>query len=590
MDGRKIVTIFLNDADRSSQLARALEVERFQPILPENSDTFHQLLSRQRTDLVVIDQSLPGFLTGLEILGRLYDDLIRPVTILIGQLSPEEQKAARRLGVDAVLPEEAGCDQVRLAALHAFAAGNRLAFQLPPEARRLVQVTEVEPLPQLLVRMCQYLEDEESVSLLTLANEILTDARVTAQILKLANSSAMGRVCKTTNVYEAVKYLGLRRTLALAISDGMFRYGKSLSTSVSGGMNFWYLNRSVLIAGTAAAFAGELERISAETAYVLGLLQDIGMIVMARTFREDYTRLLDRTNRIGHLRLENIERNNFQMTHAEVSAALLLKWQLPTSLVRMVLHHHDSAQVAERSSIEEGFSRVMGVGESVANLLDNRSPQRFIEFNRRLEFYGRGQQRLLHTAIREGVNRAVDSSRLFNIPVPDEQQIADLISHMTEMVANCGESLPVAAPAARPHPELAESDESHPLTLLLIDDDEANVQLVREVMTELNAHLLVAADEDTACRYASGADVVLCDVQYRGGIRMNMIRRLRLAGYRGPIAIGSYDQSRNTVTTCIKFGIEDYLVKPLTSEILLAKLTEYGFLPNPQLCSGSVGG
>src|SRR5689334_16369345 len=68
MSSKRIVAIFLEDADRAEKLAAELSRAEIDPLISRTADDFHKVLNYQRVDLVVIDNDLPGFLTGLEIL------------------------------------------------------------------------------------------------------------------------------------------------------------------------------------------------------------------------------------------------------------------------------------------------------------------------------------------------------------------------------------------------------------------------------------------------------------------------------------------------------------------------------------------
>ena len=65
-----------------------------------------------------------------------------------------------------------------------------------------------------------------------------------------------------------------------------------------------------------------------------------------------------------------IERSELGCTHAEVSAAMLERWQLPASLIVPVLHHLEPPQDAARLGIDPGLHRVMLIGEAMADLID----------------------------------------------------------------------------------------------------------------------------------------------------------------------------------------------------------------------------
>src|SRR5579863_8767876 len=112
MSNRRIVAIFLADAERARQLASELTSDNVEPLLSETVEELQQAANYQRIDLLAIDNDLPGFLTGLEILERLNGDLLSPPTILIGNLTPEMKARAGKLGIQTRLA--AGADVAAL--------------------------------------------------------------------------------------------------------------------------------------------------------------------------------------------------------------------------------------------------------------------------------------------------------------------------------------------------------------------------------------------------------------------------------------------------------------------------------------------
>lgn len=586
MSSRPIAAVLFRDETRAQALAQLLESEGLDPKVACNTDQFYDLVNRERADLVMVEHRLRGFLTGLEILERLYDDLLRPPTMLIADLNPDEDRRARRLGIDSVIDVNMPLEELASAARSVVAHSRNLFLPVPLAARQLVQDSDcIRPLPQLLVRMCSYL-NQESPSLDSLARDIAVDPKATAELLKLANSSAMGRAYRTPDVYSAVKYLGVRKTISLIISAGMLRAQSGLLADLPEEVRSWYNGRSVLIASTAAAFASSVEGISPETAYILGLLQDLGCLLLAYAYPDRYVRHLQRVRQIGHLRLECVEQDDFGFMHADVSAALLMKWELPLSLTTMVLDHHNPERVAERSALHQAFVRVMQVGEAVADLADNRSTHRYLLLHQQLLTYNREQLSLCHAALKDGVSRMLESSRIFRVPIPNEEMLMQLTSKMSRFAGSPLEAAARAEQArlqAKMTPEqaaVAPTSYNVPIPdiprLLVIDDEAGMVELIRIHLAAYGVEVCSAATSEQARRLAGTCQAIVCDVHLGRESGAQVVRLLRADGFTGPVIMMSADRSRATVEACISAGIDDYLIKPFSMDTLRAKLEKHG--------------
>ncbi|MBA3312808.1 MAG: HDOD domain-containing protein [Planctomycetota bacterium] len=160
---------------------------------------------------------------------------------------------------------------------------------------------------------------------------------------------------------------------------------------------------------------------SPDTAFLLGLIQDIGIAVIANATGERYARSVGRVQHVPQLLLHNVERSEFGHTHADVSAALLQKWEMPASLVDPVLAHHGGN--VPPSKVGQGFVRVMRIGEAIADLADSQCPQQRNVLNDLLAGYSSDKQRRCTEAMAEGVARAVEATALLRLPVPKPQSM-----------------------------------------------------------------------------------------------------------------------------------------------------------------------
>ncbi len=605
MNGRPIAVVYLRETETARQLARLLEASDLQAHVAQGVDDFYQLLNHERVDLVVIEHRLQGFFTGLEILQRLYGDLLRPPTLLVGNLSQAEARRASELGIDRVAAERTELSQLAADARVVMANSRHTMVDVPSEARRLVQEADcIRPLPQLLVRLSSFLNDDVA-SLEDLARDISVDPKVTAELLRLTNSSALGRTYKTTNVLEAVKFLGVRRTIGLVLSAAMFRAQAGLLGTLPSWIGPWYRSRSVLVASASASFAATLEQLSPDTAYILGLLQDTGILVLAQAYGHRYAQLLQRTREIAALRLERIEEFEFGITHADVSAALLLKWDIPASLATMVLNHHKPQRLQQRSSTEQGFARCMRIAEALANLLDNRAAPRVHALNALLVDYGADKGRFCRAALRDSVARTLESSRIFNVPVPAEPVLQALVARMAEIggaaadtadgdaamappdltadiaasAAPCappsdGEPLAVPASAAPPHgrPPAAMRPE-----VAILSDDKGLASAARRLL--LSTGLSVAyCNEAELQPHLDAARLLLCDLDLRSGDCLQIVQRAREQSFCGRILLLCQSAAASTAAQYLNAGIDDLVLKPVSLQGLLGPMQRFGLL------------
>lgn len=444
MTRKNVIVVLLKDSQQAHELAAALAPARV--IVTRSADDFRRALAEECVNVAVVEHKLDGETTGLAMLQGVYTDLFRPRALLVGEPAPLERDAATRLGIDVVRSappaELAKVVNVRCAAEVAARPS------LPFEVRKFVANADfIGPNPQLLIKLVNYL-DVESASIKELARDVSVDPRTTAELLKLTNSAACGLRRKATTVNEAVNLLGIRRTVSLILSAGVVSTQRGLMQGVPEKTAQWFQRRSVQIASVAATFAGEMEKVTADTAHVLGLLQDLGILILYKTFPSRYATLLERVNSIGHLQLAAGEQQAFGFTHAAVTAALLEKWELPDSFVQLALAHHDAEDADDLPEIERRFRRSMQIGEAVADCVDSPTVHRQHMLQRRLSHYGAESAERVKACVEKATAKASELCTLFSMPAPDPLEISLLIPELQGLVGDFAEPAEAATVCA----------------------------------------------------------------------------------------------------------------------------------------------
>ena len=85
-----------------------------------------------------------------------------------------------------------------------------------------------------------------------------------------------------------------------------------------------------------------------EIIFTTALLHDIGKVVLMRAGADEYTALLMEAKESGHSPLE-AEKNQLRMTHSEVGALLLKRWNFPPNIIAAVQFHHRPAAAGEHA-------------------------------------------------------------------------------------------------------------------------------------------------------------------------------------------------------------------------------------------------
>jgi len=207
------------------------------------------------------------------------------------------------------------------------------------------------------------------------------DPALCAHLLKIANSAFYGLRSRVTGVEHAVALLGsaaVRNVARAASLAQVFRGGTSPPFSLTA---LW--RHSVGVAAACRWLARERGVGDPEEAFVAGLLHDIGMVVELQADRGGFAAALQE-GPVGGADLCAAERRHLGADHAQFGAALCESWGLPSSLCRLVAHHHDPQGLgaAERAAgalvpVAEGLAVRFEHGiETAAPEPDRLDPER----------------------------------------------------------------------------------------------------------------------------------------------------------------------------------------------------------------------
>ena len=426
---RVSVGVLLAKPERSVALEAVLPERLFQVIALQSAEELHQAFQNRCFDVLVIENRLPGSLCGLEVLERVLCELQHPETLLLIEPTNEHKRIARELGIRRLLSPLTAADTVAEAIRELARNRQKIWVKIRPEARSLVEkAKEIVPLPPLVVNLTPFLTMADSaLSPPELAASIAVDPRVSAHLLSCVNGAGLGGTQLVGSVRDAVALLGVRRSISVVLASQTVFAQKQLTRSALGGNAVWYQKRTILIASASFAFAKHLSQVSEETAYVLGLLQNVGISGFARALGTRYERLLGRFRQTGPLRLEVLETAEYRANHAELSAAIFERWGLPQALIAPVCDHHTYPIDPEKPRTEQWYLQVMQAAEAFANLMDGHLPHRFPLFLQLLKQLGPVNLATMRRALCETVQKTAESGAIFHVPVDGQYEMNQLV-------------------------------------------------------------------------------------------------------------------------------------------------------------------
>jgi diguanylate cyclase (GGDEF)-like protein len=186
---------------------------------------------------------------------------------------------------------------------------------------------------------------KEEVDLNEIASTITKDPALAGKILKTVNSSFYGRSHTVSTVSHALVIMGLQSVKTLVLGFSLCANLRADKSSGFDHMTYW---RSSIYAATAAKLIAEKTRtVQLEEAFLAGLLENIGMLVLDKVMGEEYGAIVASASH--HHMLPEIETARLGINHAEAGGILAEMWNLPPVLATPIAFHHDTAKVTDQT-------------------------------------------------------------------------------------------------------------------------------------------------------------------------------------------------------------------------------------------------
>jgi HD-like signal output (HDOD) protein/ActR/RegA family two-component response regulator len=315
----------LLDADR----------DQWQTYLAPNGETALKLLHKSAYDVVVSDMQMPG-MNGIELLTEVRKLHPHTSRIIISGFTDQAEAADSLKCTHLFIPKPFDAKILRSTLSR---IGSLDAYLKDEKLRALAGKMRALPsFPTLYLEIIREIESPNS-SIQAIANIVAKDPGITAKILQVANSAAMGMSEKVSDPADAVQLLGLSTVRSLVLSAqvyGNFAPGRLKGFSADA---LWsHLMKCADLARTLMR-RERADYSETEDAFTAGMLHDIGKLMLADSLPEEFGVALALAAAEGISQSE-AEQQVLGATHSGLAAYLLGLWGLPAGIVEAVAFHH----------------------------------------------------------------------------------------------------------------------------------------------------------------------------------------------------------------------------------------------------------
>ena len=167
---------------------------------------------------------------------------------------------------------------------------------------------------------------------------VKTDPSLVANVLKVVNSPYYGIRNKVDTISRAISIIGMDDLYNIITSVVAVNSFSKIATDLVKPSTFW--RHSFCTAILARKLAKKCNVLHTERLYVVGLLHDIGNLILYSKFPEESEKIIRESDgdEEVHYRLE---KEMLGYTHADIGAELLSQWGLPDILTSTIRQHHE---------------------------------------------------------------------------------------------------------------------------------------------------------------------------------------------------------------------------------------------------------
>lgn len=227
--------------------------------------------------------------------------------------------------------------------------------------RFVAQAGDLYSLPAVAMEVLELASDAKADAR-RLKECIERDPALTTKILRVVNSSLFGLAQQVSDLNQALALLGMKPlkllVLGFSLPDAMFE-------EIQADVLSRYWQRTLVKSIAAREISERIRTGIGDEAFIAGLLQDIGQLVLVKCAGQPYVRFIHNVQNSSR-DVRQLERRALGFDHVQLSAELLHRWGLPGLIVEAIAGANASDSVSGSSN---PLVRVLDLAELVATLL-----------------------------------------------------------------------------------------------------------------------------------------------------------------------------------------------------------------------------
>jgi len=225
---------------------------------------------------------------------------------------------------------------------------------------RIRNIQQLPVMPQIAADLLQ-LRNSKDATVEQLAETIVIDPAISAQVIRYANSSFFGQSGKVKSLSDAIfRVLGYETVMHLALGISM---GKVFHLSAGGPVGqtrIWQnATYSAALCQKLASKTDWNQPLKPGIAYLCALLHNIGFMVIGQLFKHEF-QWLNKVIQVEHeAPVTLVEQRLLGVDHTDVATILMTEWNMPEEVIAVAQHHHDDNYNGDHA----GYVKLMQIAD-----------------------------------------------------------------------------------------------------------------------------------------------------------------------------------------------------------------------------------
>ncbi|MDR3089224.1 MAG: GGDEF domain-containing protein [Desulfobulbaceae bacterium] len=306
---------------------------------------------------------------------------------------------------------------------------------------------ELPTLPAVAATLLN-MTSRDDTTLTDIADLVAHDVSLSAKILKVSNSAFYSFPQRIGSIRQAVFLLGTNAVRSLVLSFSFLSIKDGRKNSHFNFDAFW--ERSLASAVAANLILERVQGADTDEILVSGLLQNLGILILARTFPEQYDAVL-RTAEEQGIDIDEAEERVFHVHHSLIGYEVAKAWGFPDILLLPILYHHEPEKYSGGDPAMAASIKAIHLSHILADIIYSGNPV------------------TCHARFRDG------AKRLFSF---SNETIDDILTIFHTRVKEAGASFDLKIHNIRSVPEILQ-EANIKLSLINLNYDQMNKELVQ---------------------------------------------------------------------------------------------------------------